>query len=59
MAVNISEEREEETVKWIHEDDLDLVCLTIPNEDSDHFSTTVPIFTMDKHLAQPWEEDIY
>ncbi|KZS05299.1 Uncharacterized protein APZ42_031557 [Daphnia magna] len=58
MAVIISEEREEETVEWIHEDDLDLVGLTIPNEDSDHFSTTFPILTMDQHLAQPWEDEI-
>lgn len=58
MVVIISEEREEETVESIHEDDLDLVGLTIPNEDSDNFSTTVPIFTMNQHLAQPWEEDI-
>jgi hypothetical protein len=58
MAVILSKKREEERVEWIHEEDLDLVGLTIPNEDSDHLSTKVPIFTLDQHLAQPWEQDI-
>jgi|LakMenEpi03Aug12_release.lakeMendotaPanAssembly.Ray.scaffolds.fasta_scaffold1157239_2 hypothetical protein len=55
MAVIKSEEREEERVE-VDEDDLDLAGLTIPNEVSDQFLTTDPIFT--RNPSQPWEENL-
>ena len=43
------------SAEWLNEDDLDLSCVTIPQEIDQ--SATMPIMTIEEHLNSPWEDD--
>lgn len=55
MAIIVShEESGTKDVEWFDEEDLDLNRIEIPE---DNVNSRIPIITIDKHLAQPWEEE--
>ena len=45
------------SAEWLDEDDVDLSDITVPQDDGNDKSVTMPIITIEEHLASAWEED--
>ena len=43
------------SAEWLDEDDVDLSGVLVPQEINE--SATMPIITIEEHLASPWEDD--
>uniref|UniRef100_A0A0B7BG25 C2H2-type domain-containing protein n=1 Tax=Arion vulgaris TaxID=1028688 RepID=A0A0B7BG25_9EUPU len=49
--------REMLSAEWLDEDDVDLSDMLVPEGDINDKSATMPIVTIEEHLASPWEDD--
>ncbi len=45
------------SAEWLDEDDVDLSDITVPQDDGNDKSVTMPIITIEEHLSSAWEED--
>jgi hypothetical protein len=45
------------SAEWLDEDDVDLSGVLVPQEIKE--SDTMPIITIEEHLAYPWEDGIF
>ena len=58
MAITAhSENAEMLSAEWIDEEDVDLSGIIVPQYDCNEKSVAMPIFSIEEHLASPWEDD--